>query len=50
MIEVFNIDYCRKNHLDVPEAEQTSDSKQQKIGSDLHPGGAAGFYLSVRSP
>ncbi|XP_075895130.1 rasGAP-activating-like protein 1 isoform X2 [Nelusetta ayraudi] len=31
-------DKLRKNHLDVPEAEQTSDSKQQKISSDLHPG------------
>lgn len=50
MIEVFNIDYRRKNHLDVPEAEQTSNSKQQQISSDLHPGGAASFCLSVRSP
>ncbi|XP_075895131.1 rasGAP-activating-like protein 1 isoform X3 [Nelusetta ayraudi] len=32
-------DKLRKNHLDVPEAEQTSDSKQQKISSDLHPEG-----------
>lgn len=32
-------DKLRKNHLDVPEAEQTSNSKQQQISSDLHPEG-----------
>lgn len=32
-------DKLRKNHQDVPEAEQTSNSKQQQISSDLHPEG-----------